>query len=80
MCVCVFCLSRATPWHMEVPRLGVSWELLLLAYTRATAVWDPSRVCDLPHSSWQRWILNRLARTGIKLATLWFLVGFVSAV
>ena len=27
----------------------------------ATATWDPSRVCDLHHSSWQRQILNSLS-------------------
>ena len=43
---------------MEVPRLGVELELQLPAYTTAT---DPSRVCDLHHSSWQRWILNPLS-------------------
>ena len=46
------------PWRMEVPRLGVETELYLLAYTTATAMQDPSRICDLHHSSLQRWILN----------------------
>ena len=46
---------------MEVPRLGVESELLLLAYTTATATLDPSRVCDLHYSSQQRWILNPLS-------------------
>ena len=50
------------PWHMEVPRLGVESELLLLAYARATAMPDPSRVCDLHHSSWPCRILNPLSR------------------
>ena len=36
-----------------VPRLGVELELQLLAYTTATATQDPSRICDLHHSSWQ---------------------------
>ena len=43
---------------MEVPRLGVKSERQLLAYTTATAMWDPSRVCDLHHSSQQPRILN----------------------
>ena len=43
---------------MEVPRLGVKSELQLLTYTTATATWDPSRGCDLYHSSWQHRILN----------------------
>ena len=32
------------------------------AYARATAMWDPSRVCDLHHSSSQRRILNPLSK------------------
>ena len=46
---------------MEVPRLRVQLELLLLAYARAIATPDLSRVCDLYHSSWQRQILNLLS-------------------
>ena len=46
---------------MEVPRLGVESELQLPAYTEATATPDPSCVCDLHHSAWQRWILNSLS-------------------
>ena len=47
-------------WHMEVPRLGVESELQLPAYTVATAMPDPSNICDLHHSSQQCWILNPL--------------------
>ena len=47
--------------HMEVPRLGVKLELQLLAYTTATATWDPSHICNLYHSSRQRQILNPLS-------------------
>ena len=43
---------------MEVPRLGVKLELQLPAYTTATAMPDPIRVCDLHHSSRQRQILK----------------------
>ena len=32
--------------HMKVPRLGVELELQLLAYAAATAMPDPSHVCD----------------------------------
>ena len=35
---------------MEVPRLRVESELQLLAYATATAMRDPSHVCDLHHS------------------------------
>ena len=48
--------------HMEVPRLGGKSELQLPAYTTATATRDLSCICDLYHSSWQRWILNPLSR------------------
>ena len=37
--------------HMEVHGLGVESELQLLAYTTATAMRDPSCVCELHHSS-----------------------------
>ena len=62
---------------MEVPGLGVKLEVQLLAYTTATAMWDPSCLCDLHHSSWQQWILNRLSeardRTHILQDTSWVL-------
>ena len=32
-----------------------------MAYATATATPDPSRVCDLCHSSWQRRIINPLS-------------------
>ena len=44
--------------HMEVPRLGVQLELQLPATATATVTPDPSTICDLHHSSQQRWILN----------------------
>ena len=50
------------PWHMEFPRLGVTSELQLLTYTTATATLDSPWVCNLHHSSWQRWILNTLSK------------------
>ena len=60
-------------WHMEVPRLGVESELQLLAYITVTAMGDPSLVCNLHHSSWQRGIVNPLSeardRTCILMVT-----------
>ena len=47
---------------MKIPRLGVKSELQLPAYITATATRDPSCVCDLHHSSWQRRILNPLSK------------------
>ena len=48
--------------HMEVPGLGVELKLQLLAYATATVAQDPSRVCNLHHSLWQRQILYPLSR------------------
>ena len=61
-------------WHMEVPRLGVEWELQLPAYAIATATPDPSHVCDLHNSSWQCQIL----RPGIEPDSSCILVKFVN--
>ena len=47
-------------WHMEVPRLGAKSELQLLAYATATAMWDPSHICNLYNSSRQCQIVNPL--------------------
>ena len=47
----------------KVPRLGVELELHLQAYTTATAMPDPSHVCNLQGSSWQCRILNPLSET-----------------
>ena len=57
-----FCLFLGPhPRHVEVPRLGVEWELQPPAYTTATATRDLSHVCDLCHSSGQHGILNPLS-------------------
>ena len=49
---------------MEVPRLGVKWELQVPAYTTATATPDLSHICKLHCSLWQRCILNPLSEAG----------------
>ena len=43
---------------MEIPRLGVELELHLPVYTTATAMQNPSLICNLPHSSEFCQILN----------------------
>ena len=62
-------------WRMEVPRLGVDSELQLPA--SATAMPDPSHVCNLHHGSWQHWILDPLSeardQTCILMDTGWVL-------
>ena len=52
--VCLFVFLGQHPQHMEVPRLGVKWELQLPACATTTAMQDPSRFCDLHYSSWHR--------------------------
>ena len=47
---------------MEDPRLGVQLELQLPTYTTATAMRDPSPVCNLHHSSRQHRILHPLSK------------------
>ena len=42
--------------HLEVSRLEVKLEVQLPAFTTVTSIWDPSRFCDLHHSSWHHWI------------------------
>ena len=56
-CFCfVLLLLGPHLWHMEVPRLRVQWELQLPA--TVTAMWNPSHVCDVHHSSRQCQILH----------------------
>ena len=75
---CLLSFLGRHPWHVEVPRLGVEFELQLLAYTTATATWDLSCVCDLHHSSWQGWILSPLSEARIEPMSSWVLVRFVN--
>ena len=46
---------------MGVPRPGVQLELQLLAYATATAMRNPSSVCNPYHSSRQHQVLNPLS-------------------
>ena len=62
-CCFVFCLFRAEPAACGGSQTGVESELWPLAYTTATATWDPSPICDLHHSSQQRQIPNPLGET-----------------
>ena len=70
-----FCFLGSNPRHMEVPRLGVQLELQLLPYATATAMQDPSCICNLHHSSRQCQILNLLSKardwTCILTETMW---------
>ena len=64
-----FCFLGPHPQHTEGRRLGVESELWLPAYATVTAMPDPSCICDLHH----------ISRPGIKPATSWFLVIFISS-
>ena len=50
--------------HMVIARLRVELELQLLAYTIATASWDPSPICNLHSSSQQCCILTQQSEKG----------------
>ena len=76
--VCFFFLEPHAQ-HMEIPRLGVEWELQLPAYTTATATQDLSCTYDLYYSSRQHQILNPWSKARDRTCISWILVGFVSA-
>ena len=65
-------------WHMEVFTLRVKWALQLPAYTTAIVTRDLSHICNVHHSS-NTGYLNHLVRPGIKTASSWMLIRFVSA-
>ena len=58
-----FCFLGPHSQYMEVPRPRVEWEQQLLAYATAAETRDPSCICDVHHSSRQRWILYLLSET-----------------
>ena len=59
-----FFFFRTTGAAYEVPGLGVESELQLPAYTIATAMWGPSHICNLHHSSQQCGITDPLIEAG----------------
>ena len=64
-------------WHMEVPRLGIKSELQLQAYTTATAMLDPSHVCDFHCSSQQCWSLLNPLMEAMEPESSWIQVRFL---
>ena len=70
-----FCF-RALLQHMEIPRPRVESELQPPACATATGMWNLNSICNLHHSSWQRWILNPLKgardQTCVLMGTSWF--------
>ena len=57
---CLFVFVGPHLWHIAVPRLGVQSQLWLLAYSTATAMQDPSQICNLHHRSLQHQNLSPL--------------------
>ena len=75
---CLFAFSRATPVAYGGSQARGLIGAVALAYARARATQDPSRVCDLHHSSQQRQNLKPLRKARDQTATSWFLVRFVN--
>ena len=74
----LFCLFfRQHLRHLEVPRPGVKSELQLLVYATATAMPDPSHVCDLQLMATMG-PLTHWVRPGIKPTSSWILVEFLT--
>ena len=65
-------------WHMEVPRLGVESELLLLAYVTTAANRIPAGSVTYTAAHRNAGSLTHGLRPGIKPASSWILVGFVT--
>ena len=66
---------------MEFSRPGVKLELRLPAHathTTSTSTRNPSHICNLHHSSWQRQILNPLSKPRDQTTSSWILVGFIT--
>ena len=71
---CLVFMAGVSPFNIFVGTFfPTQSDLQPLSYTTATAMQDPSRICYLPHSSWQHHILNPLSeardRTCILLDT-----------
>jgi len=63
---------------MEVPRLGVEWEIQLPAYTIATACQIQATSASYTTAYGNARSLTHGVRPGIEAAISWFLVGSVS--
>ena len=66
-----FFLNCRNMWHMEVPGLGIKWELQLQASSTATP--DSSHICNLCCSLRQHQILTHSVRPEIEPTASWTL-------
>ena len=65
-------------WYMKVPRLRIKSKQQLQDYTITIAMWEPSCICDLHHSSQHCWILNPLSKARKWTQSSWILVRFIT--
>ena len=72
-----FCLFRAAHTAYGVSQASSRIVAAAASLAIATAMQDLGYVCDLHHRSWQHQILH-WARSGIKHASSWILVRFIS--
>ena len=63
-------LAWEPPYATGMVLKKTNTQLQLLAYTTATATWDPNHICKLHHSSQQRQILNLLSKAGDRTCNL----------
>ena len=85
---CLFVCFRGSPWaYRSSPSSQARGsnrsyscrpELQLPAYATATAMRDPSCICNLHHSSGQCQILNPLSEARVEPTSSWILVRFVT--
>ena len=75
----LFCFSGPQPWHMEVPRLGVTSDLQLPATSHSHSnaqIWATCATYTIAHGNSRS--LTHWTGPGIEPATSWCLVRFVS--
>ena len=74
----LFFLLRASHAAYGIPRLGVEMELTLQAYTTAIATPEPSTSVTYTTAHYNARSLSYWTRPGIKPASSWILVGFLT--
>ena len=78
VCIVLFCFLRLHLGHVEAARLGVESELQLPVHATATAMPEPSHICDPHHGTQQCCILNPLSQARDGTRTFRDCVGFLT--
>ena len=68
-----FCFLGPRPWHMEIPRLGVQWELQPTPRPQQRRIWASSVNYTRVHGTVRS--LTHWVKPGIEPTTSWFLVS-----